>query len=72
MGITIFQETVENLKKLDYEEKIYIRDICERMLEDETRTAFITDIREGQAESRAGKLKKYSDLQNLKSALNAD
>lgn len=57
---------------LDYEEKVYIRDICERMLEDESRSEFIADIREGQAESRGGQLEKYGDLAKLRAALNAD
>jgi hypothetical protein len=72
MSTTLFQETVENLKKLDYEEKVYIRDICERMLEDESRSEFIANIREGQAESRGRKLKKYADLNDLRAALHAD
>lgn len=72
MSTNLFHETVENLKRLNYEEKVYIRDICERMLEEESRSEFIADIREGQAESRSGKLKKYGDLHELRAALNAD
>lgn len=68
----LFNETVENLKKLDYDERVYIRDICERLIEDESRSEFIAELRTGQAESRTGKLKKYSDLSELRSALNAD
>ena len=72
MNGALFNETVENLKKLDYDERVYIRDICERLIEDESRSEFIAELRAGQAESKTGNLKKYSDLNELRSALNAD
>lgn len=67
-----FHEVMAEIKRYDHDGKVMIKEYCESLLADEAREKFAREVNEGMKEFSAGKLKAYSNVKDLRAALDAD
>ena len=67
-----FHEILDEIKHYDHDAKVMVKEYCEQLLREERRDEIISNVEKGMRELNDGKLKTYTNMQELKADLDAD